>query len=96
MTLEEYSEWVLSRHPNATLTEAVLGLVSEAGEVAQVKRKHMAALDEKARADMIEELGDTLHYMVRLAGLLGVTLAELAEGNVSKLEMRDQRESRHD
>ena len=34
-----YDEWVLSRHPRATLTEAVLGIVSEAGEVAQVRRK---------------------------------------------------------
>lgn len=90
MTLEEYSEWVKARHPYESTTQAVLGLVSEAGEVAQVRRKCTGALDEASRADMIEELGDTLHYMVRLASLMGVTLSELADRNVSKLEARDR------
>jgi hypothetical protein len=33
MNGEQYTRWVAKRHSDATLTEAVLGIVSEAGEV---------------------------------------------------------------
>lgn len=85
-----YTDWVLDRHPGATLTEAVLGIVSEAGEVAQVKRKHMAALDEQARADMALELGDVLHYLVLAADRLDLSMSDIMHLNIVKLEMRDK------
>lgn len=89
MTLEEYSEWVKARHPYESTTQAVLGLVSEAGEVAQVLRKHPYAMSDEAARDMILELGDVLHYATLAAVLLGTTVPDVYAENVLKQTERD-------
>lgn len=89
MNGEQYTRWVVKRRSDATLTEAVLGIVSEAGEVAQVRRKHMQELTKDERNHMILELGDVMFYMALAAAELDVSLEEIMKCNMYKLIARD-------
>jgi NTP pyrophosphatase (non-canonical NTP hydrolase) len=72
------------------LEYTVLGLTNEAGEVAGKLKKYLRAdtsldvLEEQLEA----ELGDVLFYLSRVASHVGLTLSEIAEANVEKLESR--------
>lgn len=73
----------------------VLGLTSEAGEVAgkwkKVIRDEGGVLTD-AKAEVIaSELGDVLWYVACLAFELGFSLAELADANIAKLNDRQIR-----
>jgi NTP pyrophosphatase (non-canonical NTP hydrolase) len=74
------------------LLYTVLGLVGEAGEIAnkvkKVYRDHDGELTHAKRADLIDELGDVLWYVAALAGELGTELEPVAKGNLAKLQER--------
>ena len=70
----------------------VLGLVEEAGEVAGIfKRVHRNFERDRSyitKEHLIEELGDVLWYLTALCDSHGITLEDIYEKNVKKLEDR--------
>lgn len=73
----------------------VLGLLGEAGEVAEKYKKIVrdkgGKVDEADKAELIKELGDVLWYVSALASYLGVPLEVVAQTNLSKLTSRKAR-----
>ena len=73
---------------NAELLHAAIGLAEEAGEILGLIKKSIFYGrpwdDNKIR----EELGDTYHYLTRLAHLLHSSPSIMRETNVSKLKKR--------
>jgi NTP pyrophosphatase (non-canonical NTP hydrolase) len=68
------------------LDHAVLGLVGEAGEIANLHKKHLFKPGHQAtRHERLLELGDALYYLAILAHLDGITLDELSRLNYEKL-----------
>lgn len=73
----------------------ILGLVGEAGEVAEKFKKiirdknGVIATEDKAQA--VAELGDVLWYISAIADYLGVELEEIASHNLNKVLSRKDR-----
>jgi len=69
-----------------------LGLVGEAGEVAEkikkVIRDKGGQLDKETKDMLKKELGDVLWYVAQLATELNLSLDEVAEKNIEKLYSR--------
>jgi NTP pyrophosphatase (non-canonical NTP hydrolase) len=76
-------------------TYPALGLVGEAGEVAnklkKVIRDNGGKLTDPVKQDVASEIGDCLWYVAQLATEMGYTLEDIAQGNVDKLNSRKQR-----
>jgi len=77
-------------YPNDTaLQYLTLGLASEAGEVAgKVAKYYRKDDDDFPIEDVVLELGDVLWFVAELASLLGVSMSEIAEENLEKLQAR--------
>tara|TARA_Y100000034_G_C6907745_1_gene421797 strand:- start:2164 stop:2499 length:336 start_codon:yes stop_codon:yes gene_type:complete len=77
------------------LSYTVLGLVGEAGEIAnkvkKIIRDKSGRIDDKTRSDLSKELGDVLWYLSTLASELGIELNDVAEDNIKKLYSRKER-----
>lgn len=76
----------------------VMGLASEAGEVADKFKK--AIRDgipdtEKYKEGVTKELGDVLWYVANIARLMGVSLEDVMAKNVEKLALRKKRDCLH-
>lgn len=65
-----------------------LGLTGEAGEVADMIKKHVGHGHKRADDKLLLELGDVLWYIAALANVLGFDLEDVAEANVEKLRKR--------
>lgn len=91
-----YSNWVESMivtEGNDRLIENTLGLVGEAGEVAEKIKKWLRDdnyndIDNQA---IVAELGDVLFYVVAMGNYLQYSLDEIIQLNVDKLESRKKR-----
>ena len=72
-----------------------LGLVGEAGEIAnkvkKILRDNSGELEEDVRQNLISELGDVLWYVAALATDLKTELSEVANKNIEKLNSRKNR-----
>lgn len=70
-----------------------LGLAGEAGEVADKVKKIIR--DNKnivnERVEIAKELGDVLWYLAAVSRDIGVTLEDVAQMNIEKLESRKER-----
>ncbi|MFA7141877.1 MAG: nucleoside triphosphate pyrophosphohydrolase family protein [Candidatus Paceibacterota bacterium] len=76
-----------------------LGLVGEAGEVAEkikkVIRDDNGVITPLKREEIKKELGDVLWYISSLACELNIELEEIAEKNIEKLYSRLERNKVH-
>ena len=65
-----------------------LGLVGEAGEVADHVKKIVYQAHDMDRSALINEAGDVLWYIAQLATALDMPLSEIAQRNIAKLQAR--------
>lgn len=70
------------------LANAALGLAGEAGEVADLIKKHLYHDHRLDAVRVAEELGDLLWYIVLAANICGYSLSEVMAKNIDKLRKR--------
>jgi len=104
-TFKEYSEQIrtFASYPlrGNNLMYPAMGLSGEAGETVDKIKKHSrnkdiailrgSDLTDEERIAIVRELGDVLWYIDALGYELGVSLEEIAQGNVEKLGDRRSR-----
>lgn len=70
------------------LANAAIGLCGEAGEVADLLKKHLFQEKSLDISDLKKEMGDVMWYMSYLALVVGVDLNSVIQGNIDKLMAR--------
>jgi NTP pyrophosphatase (non-canonical NTP hydrolase) len=70
------------------LANAALGLTGEAGETAELIKKHLFHATPLDRDAMVKELGDCLWYIAAFATVLEIPMTEIADRNIEKLNRR--------
>ncbi len=70
------------------LANAALGLTGEAGETAEMIKKHLFHATPLDRDAMIKELGDCLWYIAAFATVLDIPMSDIADRNIEKLRRR--------
>lgn len=103
MNFSDYQKqaWTTAAHPDAgdTFTYPTLGLVGEAGELADKIKKQMrdkgafkpSDVSAEDREEILKELGDVLWYVSCLATEFDEDLQAVAQRNIDKLQSRQQR-----
>jgi len=99
MTFEEYQTQSRKTaiYPNLgnNYIYPVLGLSGESGEVAEkikkVIRDNGGVVSEEKKQEIKKELGDVLWYVAQISSELGLTMEEVAQGNLDKLASRMER-----
>ena len=89
-----YSRWVekkIMTEGQARLVENTLGLVGEAGEVAEKIKKLIRDSSRVQNEEIMKELGDVVFYATALANIYGKGLQEVLELNIAKLDDRQRR-----
>lgn len=80
-------------------TYPTLGLLGEAGEVAnkvkKIIRDDEGKLTEEKRAEIFQEIGDVMWYTAQLATELGLELSDIARDNLEKLAKRRKEDKIH-
>ena len=103
MQLNEYQDKarVYAIYPeDYRITYPALGLVGEAGEIANKVKKIMRGdvkpedMEQK-KLEVASEIGDVLWYCAALAQDIGISLSVIATQNLDKLEGRKQRDVIH-
>ena len=90
----EYSDWVEKKiltEGQERLVENTLGLVGEAGEVAEKIKKLIRDSNRFTNKEIMKELGDVVFYATALANIYGKGLQEVLELNIAKLDDRQKR-----
>jgi NTP pyrophosphatase (non-canonical NTP hydrolase) len=94
MDTKEYSLWVEGKiitEGDTRLVENTLGLVGEAGEIAEKIKKLLRDNTKVSSYDIMKELGDVVFYATALANKMGGSLTEVLNINVAKLDDRAER-----
>lgn len=73
---------------NAALAGFALGVAGEAGEVADYIKKVLFHGHDLDRMKVCKELGDVLWYVAALGHTCGLTLTDIANVNLDKLQTR--------
>ncbi len=83
-------------HQGQNYIYPVLGIVGEAGEVAEkikkVIRDNGGQLDVENKQEIVKELGDILWYIAQMATELNVDLEKIAYDNLIKVNSRKKRQ----
>ena|SRR3989338_7792087 len=103
MTFDEYQKesQKTARYPvvGAPFIYPTLGLVGEAGEVAEKIKKIMrdngGVVDDARKTEVMKEMGDVLWYLAQLAVTLDMSLEDIAIHNLEKLKSRLDRNLVH-
>ena len=94
MNMNEYGnevEQLILTKGNERLVENTLGLVGEAGEVAEKVKKVIRDKGNLNQAELVKELGDVLFYVAALANHIDSDLKTVAVNNLAKLHDRKKR-----
>jgi NTP pyrophosphatase (non-canonical NTP hydrolase) len=90
--LEEYQRDVLRTTSKTStkdmLTNGVMGLTGESGEVADMVKKYMFQGHPLSEDDLIEELGDVCYYIALIAEAVGSNINEVIRKNTIKRQDR--------
>ena len=89
-----YSGWVEKKiltEGQERLYENTLGLVGEAGEVAEKMKKLVRDSSRFTNEEIMKELGDVVFYATALGNIYGRGLQEILELNIQKLDDRQKR-----
>lgn len=87
-TFADYANAARKTSGDDSLQVLVLGLCGEAGEVADHVKKFIGHGHPLDKGAMEKELGDVLWYLEAICRNLGISLAEVAQKNISKLAAR--------
>ena len=90
----DYSKWVEDKiltTGQTRLIENTLGLVGEAGEVAEKIKKLLRDETRFTTEDIIKELGDVVFYATALSNYFGSNLQGILDENITKLDSREAR-----
>lgn len=89
-TIERYQKFVerLAQSHHDDRASYVLGLCGEAGEAAELLKKHWGHGKQLDTTALLRELGDVLFYVTALAHQFGFTLDEVVHENTTKLSAR--------
>ena len=74
--------------PTDAMIIYTLGLNGEAGEVADLFKKHIAHGRTLDRTELLHELGDVLWYLSQIAHVNGITMSEIMKANTDKIRAR--------
>lgn len=93
MTLNEYQllaartmkPW---RDITEDLSDYILGLVGEAGELANTAKKMLFHGHDWDKQKLLEEAGDVMWYLTTVVTVLNASLEEVARQNIEKLRKR--------
>lgn len=96
MYTEEYTDrgaalWLSTGKFDDDMTHALFGMQTETAEVTDLFKKSWFTPKRGTTVDkerITDELGDILYYLTRIADLYQVTLDEIMEYNIKKLEKR--------
>jgi len=91
---DAYSKWVEEKiltYGDERLVENTLGLVGEAGEVAEKIKKLIRDSNRFNNEEILKELGDVVFYATALANIYGNGLQQVLELNMKKLDDRQKR-----
>jgi len=91
---DAYSKWVEEKiltYGDERLVENTLGLVGEAGEVAEKIKKLIRDSSRFNNEEILKELGDVVFYATALANIYGNGLQQVLELNMKKLDDRQKR-----
>ena len=101
MTFDEYQKQALTtahnnQDPLMAKTIWAMGVAGEAGEVVETWKKIVAYKDghisDEDHAELAKELGDVVWYIAVMADSLGLSLEDVMQRNVKKLQDRQQRD----
>ncbi|MEK7134370.1 MAG: nucleoside triphosphate pyrophosphohydrolase family protein [Patescibacteria group bacterium] len=99
MQFSEYEKQAVetAKYPNVgrNFVYPTLGLVGEAGEVAEkikkILRDESGVVSDEKKEEIKKEMGDVLWYLATLSREFGFTLEDIAKKNIEKLASRRER-----